>query len=90
MPTHPDRIPVANDADLAVALDRVAAIVPQGTDAATLVHDLAIRGAEALLADYRADPAVIERAVAHTTGEDPPFDRAVLADIDRRAWGIEP
>jgi enhancing lycopene biosynthesis protein 2 len=89
MPAPPERIPVTNDAELAVALDSVAAIVPGGTDAATLVRDLAIRGAEPMLAEHRADPAAIERLIEHTTGDDPPFDRAVLAGIDRVAWGIE-
>jgi hypothetical protein len=90
MPKRPDHIPVTNDDALAGALDRVSAIVPDGTDAATLVHDLAIRGAESLLAEHRPDPAVIERLIEDTTGDDPPFDREVLANIDRLAWRIEP
>jgi hypothetical protein len=90
MPKRPDHITVTNDDELFVALDHVRAILPRGTDLATLVHDLAIRGAESLLEAHHADPAVIERLIEHTTGDDPPFDRDVLADIDRLAWRIEP
>ena len=90
MPKRPDHIPVTNDDELFVALDSVRAIVAPYTDLPTLVHDLAIRGAESLLAEHRADPAVIERLIEDTTGDNPPFDREVLANIDRLAWGIEP
>jgi hypothetical protein len=90
VPTRHDRIPVTKDPELAAALDRVAALVPPGTKPATLVHDLAVRGAEAMLAERRADAAAIERLIERTTAEDPGFDRAVLADIDRLGWRIEP
>jgi hypothetical protein len=54
------------------------------------VHDLAVRGAEAVLADAQADDAALERLIARSTGDDPGFDRDVLADIHREAWGLEP
>lgn len=50
MPTKHPRIAVTKDDALAEALDRVAPIVGE-TKEATLVRDLAIRGAEALLDD---------------------------------------
>ena len=90
MPTSHDRIAVTKDPELAAALDSVAAIVPSGSKPATVVHDLAIRGAEALLEQHRADPAVIEWLIEQTTGEDLGFDPDVLADLDRLAWRIEP
>lgn len=90
VPTRHSRIPVTKDPDLAAALDRVAALVPPGTRPATLVHDLAIRGAEAMLAEHRADAAAIERLIERSTADDPGFDRDVLADIDRLAWRLEP
>ena len=54
MPTHRDRIAVTKDPELAGALESVAALVPEGVKPATLVRDLAVRGADALLADARA------------------------------------
>jgi hypothetical protein len=32
---------------------------------------------------------VIERLIERTTGRDPGYDRDLLADIDRQAWGLE-
>jgi hypothetical protein len=90
MPKRPDHISVPYDDELFVAIDHVLAGRPQGTDLASLVHDLAIRGAESQLAEHRPDPEVIERLIKRTTSDDPPFDREVLANIDRLAWRIEP
>jgi hypothetical protein len=90
MPTRHDRIPVTKDPELAAALERVTPLVPVGTRPATLVRDLALRGAEALLAEHRADADAIERLIARSTAEDPGFDRELLDDIDREAWGLEP
>jgi hypothetical protein len=78
---------VTKDPALAEALDRAAALVRPGTATATLVHDLAIRGAEALLADHQEDAQAIERLVRRTISIDPGYDREVLADIDRLGWG---
>lgn len=72
---------------MAEALERAAALIGPGTPAATLVHDLAIRGAQALLADREHDSAAIERLIERTTSEDPGYDRDVLDDIDRLGWG---
>jgi hypothetical protein len=49
VPTRRDRIPVTKDPELAAALERVAALVPPGVKPAALVHDLAVRGADASL-----------------------------------------
>ncbi len=90
MPTRHDRIPVTKDPALAAALDRVAPLVPPGVKPATLVHDLALRGADALLAEHRDHEDAVERLIARSTAEDPGYDRDVLATIDRDAWGLEP
>ena len=90
MPTRHDRIAVTKDPELAAALDSVAALVPPASKPATLVHDLAVRGAEALLEQHRADPEGIEWLIEQTTAEDLGIDPDVLADIDRLAWRIEP
>lgn len=78
---------MTKDPALAEALDRAAALARPGIASATLVHDLAIRGAEALLADQQQDAEAIERLVRRTTSIDPGYDRDVLADIDRLGWG---
>jgi hypothetical protein len=90
MPTRHDRIPVTKDPELAAALERVASLVPAGVKPATLVHDLAVRGADALLAERRHDEAAVEALIARSTGDDPGYDRDLLADVDREAWGLEP
>jgi len=89
MPTAHGRILVTKDPALAEALDRAGAIVKPGTASATLVRDLAIRGAQAMLADRRADAEAIERLVNRTTAQDPGYEPGVLEDIDRLGWGQE-
>jgi hypothetical protein len=90
MPTRHDRIPVTKDPELAAALERVAALVPAGVKPATLVHDLAVRGADALLAERRDDADALEALITRSTGDDPGYDRDLLGDIDREAWSLEP
>jgi predicted nucleic acid-binding protein len=85
MPTRHDRIPVTKDPELAAALERVASLVPAGAKPATLVHDLAVRGADALLAERRDDAEALEALIARSTGEDPGYDRDLLARHARAA-----
>lgn len=87
VPTSHDRIPVTKDPALAEALDRAAALADPGIATATLVHDLAIRGAFALLADHRRDADAVERLVRRSVAADPGYDRDVLGDVDRLGWG---
>lgn len=51
VPTRFARIPVTKDRALAEALDRVVPLIEPEQPTASLVHDLAIRGAEAMLAE---------------------------------------
>jgi hypothetical protein len=51
------------------------------------VHDLAIRGAEAMLAERQRDTEGIERLIEHSTSADPGFDVDVARRIDELAWG---
>ena len=90
MPTNRDRIAITKDPELAGALERVAPLVPAGVKPATLVRDLAVRGADALLAEAREDEAALEGLIARSTADDPGFDRALLGEIDREAWNLEP
>lgn len=87
MPTKFDRVPVTKDPALAAALERVAPLVGPRTKTATMIHDLAIRGAEALLADRERASEARERLIERSTGSEPGFDRAVLARVDEDAWG---
>lgn len=87
MPTRFVRIPVTKDPALAEALNRVAPLVEPAQPAASLVHDLAIRGAEAMLADRRHDADGIERLIERSTSSDPGFDVDVARRIDELAWG---
>jgi hypothetical protein len=87
VPTAHDRIPVTKDPALAEALDRAGALVKPGTPTARLVHDLAIRGAQALVEDHQRDAEAIERLVRRSTSTDPGYDRDVLADMERLGWG---
>ena len=89
MPTSHDRTLVTKDPALAEALDRAGVIAKPGIASATLVRDLAIRGAQALLADRQRDAEAIERLVKRTTAQDPGYDPEVLTDIDRLGWERE-
>lgn len=86
MPTRFARIPVTKDQALAEAIDRVAPLVGSGQPTATLVHDLAIRGADALLAEHAGQEDAIERLIARSTSADPGFDVDVARHIDELAW----
>lgn len=87
VPTRFARIPVTKDLALTEALDRVAPFIEPEQPAASLVHDLAIRGAEAMLAERQQDTAALERLIEHSTSADPGFDVDVAQRIDELAWG---
>lgn len=86
MPTKHERIAVTKDPELSAALQQIAGVVEPGTKTATLVRDLAIRGAEALLAERRDRQGAVDRLIARSRAEDPGFDREVLAGLDDEAW----
>ena len=86
MPTHWKRIAVTQDPELTEALDRVAPFYP-GVAPARLVHDLAVRGAEAVEDERRRSAALIEELIALSTDPNGPLDREVLKRIDELAWG---
>jgi hypothetical protein len=88
MPTRFARIPVTKDLALAEALDRVAPLVAPNQPAATLVHDLAIRGADELLAEHGRQADAIEHMIERSTSTDPGFDVEVAQRIDELAWGM--
>jgi hypothetical protein len=88
--TRFDRIPVTKDPALAAALDRVTTIVGAGKPMATLVHDLAIRGADALVEEQQDRARELAWVAEATTSGEPPWDPKILERIDELAWGIPP
>jgi hypothetical protein len=83
-----DRIPVRKDPALAEALDRARPLIGPGKPTATLVHDLAIRGADALVEERRRRAEQLAWAAEVTTAAQTPWDRKSLERIDELAWGI--
>ena len=86
MPTHWKRIAVTEDPELSEALSRVAPFYP-GIAQARLVHDLAVKGAEAVEDERRRSAQLIEELIAISTDPNGPLDREVLKRIDELAWG---
>jgi hypothetical protein len=86
MPTKHSRIAVIHDEALQAALDRAAALMPADTPTARVVHDLAIRGADALVAEQAGREAGVARIVDWTLRGEPPWDSDVLARVDALGW----
>lgn len=85
MPTKHPRINVTKDPELAEAIARSRPLL-NGAPEATIVHDLAIRGAEALAADEELRAKAIEELVQLATDPDSELDRDALLDVRRTAW----
>ena len=86
MPTKYRRIPVTNDPELADALARVRSQF-EGAPTAKVVHDLAVKGAQALELEQRSGDEAIERLVTLSTERLNRLDWDVLENIDELAWG---
>jgi hypothetical protein len=86
MPTSHPRIAVTKDAALAEALDSVAPYFP-GKRPATIVHELAVKGAEAVINERKAQDEAIQRLIEMSTQRDSSLDWDVLERIDEHAWG---
>jgi hypothetical protein len=89
MPTTLPRIAVVRDAALDEALDSVRHLLGADRPAAAQVHDLALKGAEALLADSERRRRLRLELHEMAKSENPPWDPEVLRDIDRLGWGHE-
>ncbi len=85
MPTSWKRVNVTNDPELSDALQRVAPYF-KDAPAARVVHDLAVKGAEAVVREYEERDAAVERLVAFSTERHPVIDWDVLERIDELAW----
>jgi hypothetical protein len=88
MPTSKRRIPVVQDEALAEAL-AVASPFYAGRSTAGLVHDLAIKGAQAVQEEEVEKRRRLEALVAFSTEQQPLIDWDVLGRVDELAWGEE-
>ena len=86
VPTKHRRILVTNDPQLADALARAEPYF-RGAPTATIVHDLAVRGARALEREGQERELALARLVAFSTGREDLIDWTVLERIDDLAWG---
>jgi hypothetical protein len=86
MPFKHPRIAIIHDDALQAALDRAAPLLVPETRAARIVHDLAIRGADALVAEQADRDAAIARIADWTLRGEPPWDPDVLSRVDALAW----
>lgn len=89
MPTKHPRIPVTRDDELDDALSRVEAILGPAEHSARRVHDLAVRGAAAIVEEETMRAAALERLAALSTSPGGLFDRDVLSRIDEEAWDYD-
>lgn len=85
MPTAHKRIPVTKDEELAEALARVASPYPD-VSPARLVHDLAIKGADAAIEQRRKRDESIECLIKLSTGRGDAIDWDVLERARETAW----
>jgi len=88
VPTRHPRISVTNDPELSAAIIR-ARIWMNGAPDATIVHDLAIRGAEAMAQDEELRREALDRLARWATDPDSSMDRETLLRIDELAWRRE-
>jgi hypothetical protein len=86
--TRFDRIPVTKDHALAEALDRARPLIGPEKPTARLVHDLAIKGAEAVVQERRRRAEQLAWAAQVTTAAETPWDGEILERIDELAWGM--
>jgi hypothetical protein len=86
IPTKHPRIPITKDHALADALDTVTPYFPDKKPA-TLVHDLALKGAQAVLDEQQVRKEALERLAEWSTGRDDSLDWELLERIDDVAWG---
>ncbi len=89
VPTRHPRISVTNDPALDEAITRARTWM-NGAPEATIVHDLAIRGAEAMTQDETLRREALERLTDWATDTGSSLDRETLLRIDELAWRREP
>jgi len=86
MPTPYRRIAVTSDPELADALARVERHFA-GAPAATIVRELAIKGAETVEREQQEREQAIDRLIDFAARRTDLIDWDVLENIDELAWG---
>jgi hypothetical protein len=86
MPTRYRRIPITSDPELADAIARVEHHFA-GAPAATIVRELAIKGAEAIEREQNDRDQAMEQLVDLAARRTDLIDWHVLENIDELAWG---
>lgn len=89
MPTRYPRIPVTKDSKLTAALEGVAPLVGRDVKTASLVHDLAILGAERLREQHERRAQAIQSLIRKSTGREG-LEWDLLGRVDQEAWGVPP
>ena len=89
IPTRHPRISVTNDPALDEAITRARTWMGRAPDA-TIVHDLAIRGAEALTREEGRRREALNELADWATDPTSSMDRETLLHIDELAWRREP
>ena len=85
MPTRHRRISVTNDPELDEAITHARPLL-NGAPDATIVRELAIRGARALAADSVNRLEVLEQLAQWSTDPRSSMDREALRDVRDVAW----
>jgi len=85
MPTKHQRIPVTKDAELAEALAQVESQF-RGRPTASVVHDLAVKGAEAFAREDVERREALERLIELFSGSADGIDLDVLERVEELAW----
>jgi hypothetical protein len=88
VPTRHRRISVTNDPELEAAITRARPLL-NGAPDATIVRELAIRGAEVLAQDHELRREALKRLADWATEPDSSMDRETLLRIDELAWRRE-
>ncbi len=87
MPTKHARISVIRDPELSEALERAERVLGPGAPASR-VHDLAVRGAQAMEEDHAKREELLQRLLDRMST--PGWMGGMTAEeIDRGAWGFE-
>ena len=89
IPTRHPRISVTNDPALDEAITRARTWM-NGAPDATIVHDLAIRGAEALTEEEERRREALTALADWATDPTSSIDRETLLRIDELAWRRDP
>lgn len=88
MPSPHPRIAIVRDPELDQALEAASAVLGRGLKPATLVRELALRGARDVVAADGRRAGQVEELIAWSTGGMPGTDREILDQVEELAAGL--